>query len=109
VAPMLRVPDLGLFVLVKVRELEPVPAGREGVWIMEGAVPVGTGRETFACGMTPLGLVERGGNGAVPGAVPVGTGRDAFNDGVSPLGAVENGGYGTGPPGEVVCNPVRNV
>lgn len=62
-------------------------------------------------GITPLGPVERGGKGAVPGAVPVGMGSDTLDDGISPLGAgaVENGGYGTGPPGEVVWNPVRSV
>jgi hypothetical protein len=110
-APVLRVPDRGLFVLVKVRELEPVPVGSESVWTIDGAVPVPTGMEAFAGGITLLGPVERGGNGAVPGAVPVGMGRDAFNDGSSLLGAgaVENGGYGTGPPGEVVWSPVRSV
>jgi hypothetical protein len=107
---VLKVPDRGLSLLLKVPGIEPVPEGSESVWMIGGAVPVPTGREAFVGGITP-GPVERGGRGAVPGAVPVGMGRDTFKDGIPPLGAgaVENGGYGTGPPGEVVWSPVRSV
>jgi hypothetical protein len=110
-APVLKVPERGLSVLLKEPGVEPFPVGSESVWMIGGAVPVPTGKETFVGGITPLGPVERGGRGAVPGAVPVAMGRDTFNDGMLPLGAgaVENGGYGTGPPGEVVWSPVRSV
>ena len=91
--------------MLKVPGSEPVPVG------IGGAVPVPTGVEAFIGGITPLGPVERGGNGAVPGAVPVGMGRDTFNDEVSLLGAgtLGSGGYGTGPLREVVWSPVRRV
>jgi hypothetical protein len=106
-APVLKVPERGLSVLLKEPGVEPFPVGSESVWMIGGAVPVPTGREAFISGITPLGPVDRGGNGAIP----VGMGRDTFNDGMLPLGAgaVENGGYGTGPPGEVVWSPVRSV
>jgi len=104
---VLRVPDRGLLLLLKVPGSEPVPVGTE----TGGAVPVPTGVEAFIGGITPLGSVERGGKGAVPGAVPVGMGEDTFNEEVLPLGAgtLGNGGYGTGPLREVVWSPVRSV
>jgi hypothetical protein len=106
--PVLRVPDRGLLVLLKVPGIEPVPEGSE---MTGGAVPVPTGMEALTGGITLLGPVVRGGRGAVPGAVPVGMGRDTFEDGISLLGAgtVGNGGYGTGPLREEVWSPVRSV
>jgi hypothetical protein len=102
---VLKVPDRGLLLLLKVPGSEPVPVG------IGGAVPVPTGVEAFIGGITPLGPVERGGKGPVPGAVPVGMGENTFNEEVLPLGAgtLGNGGYGTGPLREVVWSPVRRV
>ena len=75
-----------------------------------GNVPVGTGRDTFAVGMLPLGPLESAGPEEVEKPpvrsvwelvkkAPVEIGADPLRAGILPLGVAEAGGYGAGPVG----------